>query len=95
MDCLTNTPFLIKLSIKLFSNLVYIPIILGSIGMMLFVSRFPLSSCSEDLKLFNNRLCGLNGYQVWRYSWFLIIAGTGLQFVWSLVWSLIDIIKTK
>lgn len=85
MDWLTNTPFLIKILIKLFFSLAYPLIILGSIGMMLFASRFPLSSCIKDWESCNERLCSLNGYQVWKFSWLLIIAGTGLQFIWFLI----------
>jgi hypothetical protein len=85
MDCLANTPFLKKNLIKPFFSLAYPLIILGSIGMMLFASKFPLSSCIRDLESCNERLCGLNGYQVWKFSWLLIIAGTVMQFIWFFI----------
>lgn len=57
----------------------YISIICGSIGMMVFATRFSFSSRIKDLELMPERFLGLNGYRVWWWSWFLIILGTAIQ----------------
>jgi hypothetical protein len=51
-------------------------VVLGSIGMVAFATRFPFSSRIRDLELTPERVCGLNGYEVWKYAWFVIIIGT-------------------
>jgi hypothetical protein len=51
-------------------------VVLGTSGMVLFATRFPFSTRIRDLELAKERACGLNGYQVWKYSWFAIIIGT-------------------
>ena len=51
-------------------------VVLGSIGMVVFGTRFPFSSRIRDLESTPERVFGLNGYQVWQYSWFVIIIGT-------------------
>lgn len=57
----------------------YILIICGSIGMMVFATRFSFSSRIKDLELMPERFLGLNGYRVWWWSWLLIILGTAIQ----------------
>jgi hypothetical protein len=59
----------------------YLMIIAGSIGMLIFATRFPLSARINDLRLSSERFLGLNGYAVWMLSWVLIITGTALQMV--------------
>ena len=59
----------------------YISIICGSVGMMVFVTKFPFSTCIQDLSDTEERVFGLNGHQVWRLSWSLIILGTIIQLI--------------
>lgn len=59
----------------------YALVILGSIGMVVFASRFPFSTRIKDLETSSATFCGLNGYQVWFYSWAVIIVGTVGQIV--------------
>lgn len=66
---------------KVIVTLSYIFIILGSIGMMLFISKFPFSTSVKDLELVNYRFWRLNGYQFWILSWLLIILGTFIQLI--------------
>jgi hypothetical protein len=54
-------------------------IICGSAGMILFASRFPFSTSIKELKFSDERWYGLNGYEVWVWSWCLIIIGTVIQ----------------
>lgn len=63
----------------------YMLIILGSIGLILFATKFSFSTRTADLKYANERLLSLNGYQVWKYSWAIIIAGNIIQLVIVLV----------
>lgn len=51
-------------------------VVVGSIGMVVFATRFPFSTRIRDLESTMERVCGLNGYQVWKYAWFVIIIGT-------------------
>ncbi|MCZ6758853.1 MAG: hypothetical protein O7D29_00545 [Gemmatimonadetes bacterium] len=50
-------------------------VVLGSIGMIVFATRFPFSTRIRDLESTPERVCGLNGYQVWKYAWSVIIIG--------------------
>jgi len=59
----------------------YLLIMAGSMGMMIFATRFPLSSKISDLRLSSERFLGLHGYVVWMLSWVLIIIGTVLQMI--------------
>jgi len=62
-------------------------VILGSVGMIGLVKEFPFSSQIEDLKLFPVKAQGIfDGYQVWKYSWGLIIFGTILQLFAVWIW---------
>lgn len=65
---------------KVMVALSYLFIVSGSIGMILFATRFPLSSRIIDLKYLKETLFGLKGHHVWFLSWILIIAGTLIQF---------------
>jgi hypothetical protein len=49
-----------------------------------FVIKFPLSSRIKDLEYANARAFGLNVFQIWKYSWALIILGTVLQLIYFL-----------
>lgn len=53
----------------------------GSLGMMVFASKFPLSTRIADLRLCPERFLGLNGYQVWMLSWAFILAGMLIQLI--------------
>jgi hypothetical protein len=67
---------------KIVFTISYLLVILGSIGMIIFIKEFPLASNPEELKLWNKgKLMGLNGYQVWKYSWVAILFGTVGQLI--------------
>ena len=58
----------------------YVSIIAGSIGMMVFATKFPLSGRIQDLRLLaDTTFLGMTGDIVWFLSWLLIIAGTLIQ----------------
>ncbi len=57
----------------------YLLIVLGSIGMILFITKFPVSTRIKDLELTPTKIFSLNGYQVWKLSWLLIILGSLFQ----------------
>lgn len=70
---------------EILSTLGYVFIIIGSIGMICFATRFPFSTKIKELKSAPERLLRcLNGYQVWLWSWILIIAGSTIQLI--MVW---------
>jgi hypothetical protein len=69
------------LALKLIFSISYLLIILGSLGMMFFATRFPLSSRIKDLEYAQERFVGLNGFQIWKYSWIAIIIGTIIQLI--------------
>jgi len=73
-----HTHFII---LKIVISSSYISIICGSVGMMVFVTKFPFSTSIQDLRYVRERVFGLNGYQVWRFSWLLIILGTIIQLI--------------
>ena len=54
----------------------YALVAVGSLAMIAFATRFPLSSRIRDLELAPERFWGLNGYQVWKYGWSGIVVGT-------------------
>ena len=54
----------------------YLLVVAGSLGMVLFTTRFPFTTILSEQQCAEQRLCGLNGQQVWRYSWGAIILGT-------------------
>ncbi len=62
--------------VKLILTPSYLLVIAGSVGMVLFATKFPFSTTIKDLELAPERLCGFNGHQVWKYSWGAIILGT-------------------
>jgi len=57
-------------------------VVLGSIGMILFASKFPFTTAIWELKHTKERVLFLNGYYVWVLSWFFIIAGALIQ-LWN------------
>ena len=59
-------------------------VVLGSIGMLGFASKFPFSTALRDLKYVKERFLFLNGYYLWNLSWGFIIAGSIIQF-WDAV----------
>jgi hypothetical protein len=69
------------MTVKIILTASYLLIIFGSFGMVLFATRFPFSTSIRQLEHVQERLCGLNGYQVWKYSWVAIIIGSVGQLV--------------
>ena len=66
---------------KVIVSLSFISMILGAIGMIIFATRFHFSTRIKDLQLAEERIFGLDGYQVWMISWILIIFGTFVQLI--------------
>lgn len=62
-------------------SLSYAFMILGSLGMIIFATKFPFSTRIKDLKNSEVKFLWLNGYQVWMFSWIAIIAGTAIQLI--------------
>jgi len=54
-------------------------VVLGSVGMILFASKFPFTTAIWELKHAKERFLFLNGYYLWNLSWFFIIAGSLIQ----------------
>jgi hypothetical protein len=67
--------------VKLLWTVSYLLVIAGSVGMVLFATKFPLSAALWELAYAKQRLIGLNGQQVWRCSWIAILAGSVGQLV--------------
>lgn len=59
----------------------YALMIVGSAGMIVFASRFPHATGIKELKEASERFLGLNGYQVWVWSWAAILIGTCGQII--------------
>lgn len=59
-------------------------VILGSIGMLVFASKFPFTTALWQLKNSKERFLFLNGYYLWNLSWGFIIAGSIIQ-LWGAV----------
>ena len=68
-------------------TLAYFLAIVGSCG-MIALKRFPLSSNIDELRYSMERFCGLDGSQLWMWSWVLILLSGALQLisVWLPVW---------
>jgi hypothetical protein len=66
----------------------YVLAIIGSLGMIVFAVKFPLSSSIKDLAQTSERFGPLNGYQVWVVSWSLIVLGGILQLAFSVALAL-------
>ena len=66
---------------KILDSSGYVLIILGSIGLICFATKFSISGRIKDLKSSTERLLGLTGYQVWTLSWILILVGSFIQLV--------------
>jgi len=64
------------LLVKAILSTSYLLVTAGSAGMVLFATRFPFSTRIRDLELVGDRVLWLNGYQVWKYGWACIIAGS-------------------
>jgi hypothetical protein len=62
----------------------YLFVIAGSGGMIAFGRKFPLARAIWQLKDTPERFIGLNGYQVWLYSWIAILIGTAGQLLAAL-----------
>ena len=59
----------------------YLFIILGSVGMMVYVTKFPFSTSPDDASVDSTTFLGMKGNAVWVWSWRSIIAGTAIQLV--------------
>ncbi len=59
----------------------YVLIIFGSLGMIVFATKFSFSTKIKDMELTKERFFCLNGYRVWWLSWSLIILGAVIQLV--------------
>ena len=66
---------------KIFFTISYLLVIVGSVGMIVFGSKFPFATGIAQLKDTPERFLGLNGYQVWVYSWIAILLGTAGQLI--------------
>ena len=64
---------------KIIFSLSYFLVIIGSCGMIAFARKFPFSTTIWELKGSPVKYLGLNGYQVWSWSWISIIVGTAGQ----------------
>jgi len=80
----TKTAVIHQYRHKILESLVAIFIIIGSIGMICFASKFPLSGRISDLALASERLLGLHGHLVWIWSWVFILLGSSIQL--GLIW---------
>lgn len=65
--------------VKLILTFSYLLVIAGSVGMVLFATKFPSANFLWELEGTRERLCGLNGHQIWKYSWGAIILGNAGQ----------------
>jgi len=61
---------------KIMFTVSYAFVIVGCGGMIAFASKFPLVSAIWELKHHKERFLGLNGYQIWVWSWVAILFGT-------------------
>jgi hypothetical protein len=57
----------------------YLLVIVGSLGMMAFATKFGLATTMVEHRLSEGRFLGMNGAQVWFRSWVFIVVGTVLQ----------------
>jgi hypothetical protein len=57
----------------------YLSIIAGSVGMMVYATKFPFSTRPDDFVFDSTTFLGLKGDAVWVWSWRLIIAGAAFQ----------------
>lgn len=69
---------------KIQNSLGFLFIVLGSLGMIGFATKFPFSTRIKDLKRHPARWLGLNGYHVWKWSWIFILLGSLIHV--SIVW---------
>lgn len=64
---------------KILLTVSYLLVIVGSGGMIALGCKFPLVSSIWELKYTSEKFIGLNGHQVWVYSWLAILIGTAGQ----------------
>ena len=69
------------MSVKVILTISYLLVIMGSIGMMVFAVKFSFSTSIFQLKNTSERFLWFDGYQVWIYSWVLILVGTAGQLI--------------
>lgn len=62
--------------VKILLSVSYFLVLLGSIGMVLFSTKFSFATSTWEHKNSDERICSLNGQQVWIGSWLFIIIGT-------------------
>ncbi len=59
----------------------YLCIIAGSVGMIVYVRKFPFYTSSVDSEADSTTFLGMEANTVWVISWLLIIVGTFIQFL--------------
>jgi len=59
----------------------YLCIIAGSVGMIVYVKKFPFYTSPVDSKADITTFLGMKANAVWATSWLLIIVGTFIQFL--------------
>ena len=59
----------------------YLCIIEGSVGMIVYVKKFPFYTSSVDSEADGTTFLGMKANAVWFISWSLIIVGTFIQFL--------------
>ena len=69
---------------KILNSFGFVFIMVGLLGQISFVRKFPSSTNIKDLELTPNRLLGLNGLQVWKLSWIFILGGSIIQLI--MIW---------
>ena len=67
--------------LKVILSFGYILVVLGSLGMMIFATKFGFSTNLDGYRLSKDRFLCMDGAQVWLASWVLIIIGTIMQLI--------------
>lgn len=75
-QAMQNLPIL-----KVLLSFGYVFVVLGSVGMIVFATKFGFSTHLGGYRNLENRYLGMDGACVWWVSWCLIIAGTVLQLI--------------
>jgi hypothetical protein len=63
----------------------YVLVMLGSLGMMVYATKYGFATNSDEYRLSRKKFMGLNGAQMWRVSWVLILLGTFGQLIAFLI----------
>ena len=78
---ITEKIAMMPFSYKILNSFAFVFILIGLLGQIGFVRKFPSSTNIKDLQLSPERLLRLNGYQVWKWSWILILVGSIVQLI--------------